>query len=59
MDGLPDLRHERAWRGVAWRGAEYIAGWRSMCDLTPFGRGEEWEDSPTGWPQVPTHSWEI
>jgi predicted dithiol-disulfide oxidoreductase (DUF899 family) len=40
------------------RGVEYTSNWRSLADLTPFGRGESWEDSPPGWPQVPTHSWE-
>ena len=29
----------------------------SLLDLTPFGRQEQWEDSPEGWPQDPTMSW--
>jgi predicted dithiol-disulfide oxidoreductase (DUF899 family) len=29
----------------------------NLLDLTPFGRQEEWEDSPTGWPQSPTMRW--
>jgi predicted dithiol-disulfide oxidoreductase (DUF899 family) len=29
----------------------------NLLDLTPYGRQEEWEDSPAGWPQDPTRSW--
>jgi predicted dithiol-disulfide oxidoreductase (DUF899 family) len=29
----------------------------SLLDLTPYGRQEEWEDSPEGWPQDPTMTW--
>ncbi len=29
----------------------------SLLDLTPYGRQEEWEDSPAGWPQDPTMRW--
>jgi predicted dithiol-disulfide oxidoreductase (DUF899 family) len=29
----------------------------NLLDLTPYGRQEEWEDSPAGWPQDPTMSW--
>ncbi len=29
----------------------------NLLDLTPYGRQEEWEDSPDGWPQDPTMSW--
>jgi predicted dithiol-disulfide oxidoreductase (DUF899 family) len=29
----------------------------SLLDLTPYGRQEQWEDSPEGWPQDPTMSW--
>lgn len=28
-----------------------------LLDLTPFGRQEEWENSPAGTPQEPTYSW--
>jgi predicted dithiol-disulfide oxidoreductase (DUF899 family) len=27
----------------------------NFWDLTPYGRQEEWEDSPAGWPQKPTY----
>lgn len=26
----------------------------NLLDLTPYGRQEQWEDSPEGWPQDPT-----
>ena len=26
-----------------------------FLELTPYGRQEDWEDSPEGWPQRPTH----
>jgi predicted dithiol-disulfide oxidoreductase (DUF899 family) len=29
----------------------------NLLDLTPYGRQEEWEDSPEGWPQSPTMTW--
>ena len=27
----------------------------NILDLCPYGRQEEWEDSPPGWPQHPTY----
>lgn len=38
------------------RGVE-PSGFRHLLDMTPYGRQEEWEDSPAGWPQSPTHGW--
>lgn len=38
------------------RGVE-PAGFRSLLDMTPYGRQEDWEDSPPGWPQSPTYGW--
>jgi predicted dithiol-disulfide oxidoreductase (DUF899 family) len=38
------------------RGVEGLAGY-TFLDLTPFGRQEDWEDSPDGWPQSPTYGW--
>jgi predicted dithiol-disulfide oxidoreductase (DUF899 family) len=29
----------------------------NLLDLTPFGRQEEWEDSPAGWPQTGAYTW--
>jgi predicted dithiol-disulfide oxidoreductase (DUF899 family) len=40
------------------RGVEYASNPHRLLDLTAFGRSESFEDSPVGWPQVPTHSWE-
>jgi predicted dithiol-disulfide oxidoreductase (DUF899 family) len=28
-----------------------------LLDLTPYGRQEDWEDSPTGYPQTQTSAW--
>ncbi len=33
------------------RGAEVAAGSYHLLDLTVYGRQEQWEDSPAGWPQ--------
>lgn len=35
------------------RGIDRHAFVTGLLDLTPFGRGETWEDSPSGWPQEP------
>lgn len=39
------------------RAAEAFGNTWSFLDLTPFGRQEEWEDSPEGWPQTPPYEW--
>jgi predicted dithiol-disulfide oxidoreductase (DUF899 family) len=41
---------------VADRGDEHGDLW-TFLDLTPYGRQEEWEDSPEGWPQTPPYQW--
>ena len=38
------------------RGDEHGDLW-TFLDLTPYGRQEEWEDSPEGWPQTPPYEW--
>jgi predicted dithiol-disulfide oxidoreductase (DUF899 family) len=38
------------------RGAEQLTHSFSLIDLLPYGRQEEWQDSPDGWPQFPTYS---
>jgi predicted dithiol-disulfide oxidoreductase (DUF899 family) len=38
-------------------GMDILDGTYNWLDLTPFGRQEDWEDSPVGWPQTPTHQW--
>lgn len=37
------------------RGVESLTDSYSLLDTTPYGRQEDWEDSPTGWPQKPTY----
>ena len=39
------------------RGVEAMMPALQLLDLTVYGRQEEWEDSPEGWPQDPTQSW--
>lgn len=38
------------------RGTEQLSHTFALIDLLPFGRQEEWQDSPDGWPQSPTYS---
>jgi len=37
------------------RGVDRILFRHNILDLCPFGRQEDWEDSPPGWPQSPTY----
>ncbi len=37
------------------RGGEAICDSYRLLDLTPYGRQEDFEDSPSGWPQKPTY----
>ncbi len=37
------------------RGVENAVHTYAMLDLTPYGRQEDFEDSPAGWPQKPTY----
>jgi predicted dithiol-disulfide oxidoreductase (DUF899 family) len=39
------------------RGVEVMMPALKLLDLTAFGRQEDWEDSPVGWPQDRTQSW--
>ena len=38
------------------RGTEQLSHTFPLIDLLPYGRQEEWQDSPSGWPQSPTYS---
>lgn len=38
------------------RGTEQLSYTFALVDLLPYGRQEEWQDSPDGWPQSPTYS---
>jgi predicted dithiol-disulfide oxidoreductase (DUF899 family) len=37
------------------RGVDRLVFVHNILDLTPYGRQEDWEDSPPGWPQRPTY----
>src|SRR5215831_2618300 len=37
------------------RGTEQLGYIFGLLDLLPYGRQEEWQDSPEGWPQFPTY----
>jgi predicted dithiol-disulfide oxidoreductase (DUF899 family) len=37
------------------RGVEPLIPTFGFLDMTPYGRQEDWEDSPAGWPQKPTY----
>jgi predicted dithiol-disulfide oxidoreductase (DUF899 family) len=39
------------------RGLEKVGTVWSFLDLVPYGRQEEWEDSPAGTPQSPPYQW--
>ncbi len=39
------------------RGIELLGTIWALLDITPFGRQEEWEDSPAGRPQTAAFSW--
>ena len=38
------------------RGTEQLSYTFALVDTLPWGRQEEWQDSPDGWPQSPTYS---
>ncbi|MYW62997.1 DUF899 domain-containing protein [Streptomyces sp. SID8379] len=38
------------------RGTEQLSHLFGLVDLLPYGRQEEWQDSPAGWPKSPTYS---
>jgi predicted dithiol-disulfide oxidoreductase (DUF899 family) len=37
------------------RGVDRVLFANNILDLTPYGRQEDWEDSPPGWPQHTTY----
>jgi predicted dithiol-disulfide oxidoreductase (DUF899 family) len=37
------------------RGTESVTDAYSLLDITPYGRQQDFEDSPPGWPQRPTY----
>lgn len=42
---------------VTARGLEPVGTVWTLLDLTPYGRQETWEASPTGWPQTEPYQW--
>ena len=38
------------------RGCESLSDSYRLLDVTPYGRQQEFEDSPQGWPQKPTYA---
>ena len=38
------------------RGTEQLSHTFALVDVLPYGRQEEWQDVPDGWPQSPTYS---
>lgn len=53
------LRHDdtvyRTWHTDG-RGCEQLGHSFALIDVLPYGRQEQWQDSPEGWPQSPTYS---
>lgn len=45
----------RTWH-TSGRGTEQLTHSFALVDLLPYGRQEQWQDSPAGWPQSPTYS---
>ncbi|MFI6924044.1 DUF899 domain-containing protein [Nonomuraea spiralis] len=45
----------RTWHTEA-RGTEQLSHTFALIDLLPYGRQEEWQDSPEGWPRSPAYS---
>ena len=41
--------------GTTQRGVDRLVFTNSVLDLAPYGRQQDWEDSPDGWPQRPTY----
>jgi predicted dithiol-disulfide oxidoreductase (DUF899 family) len=39
------------------RGNERVNGSMGLLDMTPYGRGEAWEDNPEGWPEGRIPRW--
>jgi predicted dithiol-disulfide oxidoreductase (DUF899 family) len=37
------------------RGVDRVLFVNNILDLAPYGRQQDWEDSPPGWPQQPTY----
>lgn len=51
-----ELTRARDEVAAARRRMRFTPTW-AILDVTPFGRQEEWEDSPAGRPQSPPYEW--
>jgi len=45
----------RSWH-TSGRGVEQLTFTFALADALPYGRQEQWQDSPAGWPKAPTYS---
>ncbi|MBM2614060.1 DUF899 domain-containing protein [Actinoplanes sp. LDG1-06] len=45
----------RTWH-TSGRGVEQLTHTFALVDTLPYGRQEDWQDSPAGWPQSPAYS---
>ena len=45
----------RTWH-TGGRGTEQLSYTFALVDILPWGRQEEWQDSPDGWPRSPTYA---
>ena len=52
-----DRGRRRSFYFIDARGDEALGSTWSFLDITPYGRQEEWEDSPEDWPQTPPYTW--
>ena len=53
---VKELTRARDEVAAARRRMPFTPTW-AILDVTPFGRQEEWEDSPAGRPQSPPYEW--
>jgi predicted dithiol-disulfide oxidoreductase (DUF899 family) len=52
---LKDGAHVYRTYSTTARGVDRLLFVNNILDLCPYGRQEDWEDSPPGWPQQPTY----
>jgi Bacterial protein of unknown function (DUF899) len=51
----PDDKVYRTWHTDG-RATEQLSYTFALVDILPWGRQEEWQDSPEGWPKSPAYS---
>jgi predicted dithiol-disulfide oxidoreductase (DUF899 family) len=52
---LRDGNHVYLTYSTTARGVDRVMFVHNILDLCPYGRQQDWEDSPAGWPQQPTY----